>query len=69
MFSNLLLNINQRDLDEEGTYTNQNKQTIKKIGPRRLKSLEVMHSVLQLLYPSNGKLALSMMQFIKQVKK
>jgi hypothetical protein len=28
-----------------------------------------MHSVLQLLYPSNGKLAVSMMQFIKQVKK
>lgn len=28
-----------------------------------------MHAVLQLLYPSNGKLAVSMMQFIKSVKK
>lgn len=56
-------------MDEDNTYTNQNKLTVKKIGQKRLKSLELMHSVLQLLYPSNGKLAVSMMQFIKQVKK
>ena len=31
--------------------------------------LEVIHSVLQLLYPSNGKLAQSMMKFIQQARK
>lgn len=70
MFSNLLLNVSQGDLGEgDNTLRNQNMRTVKKIGQKRLRSLEVMHNVLQLLYPSNGKLALSMMQFIKQVKK
>lgn len=59
MFSNLILNINQRD--DEVTYTNQNQINVKKLGQRRLKSLEVIHAVLQLLYPSNGKLARSML--------
>lgn len=49
--------------------TNQNEKTIHRLGLIRLRSLETIHSVLQLLYPSNGKLALSMMQFIKQAKK
>ena len=66
MFSNLLLTINERgDLgEEEATYTNQNGNTVKRIGQKRLKSLEVIHSILQLLHPSNGKLAQSMMKFI-----
>jgi len=69
MFSNLLLTVTQEELDEDREYSNQNRKRIQKIGQKRLKSLEVMHSLLQLLYPSNGKLAVSMMQFIKQVKK
>lgn len=69
MFSNLLLTITHEELNDDREYSNQNKKRIQKIGQKRLKSLEVMHSLLQLLYPSNGKLAVSMMQFIKQVKK
>ena len=41
LFSNLLLNITQRDF-EDTTYTNQNRRTIGKIGQKRLKSLELM---------------------------
>lgn len=69
LFSNLLLNINQGDLQDEKPYVNQNQLVIKKIGQKRLRSLEVMQGILQLVYPSNGKLAISMTQFIKSVKK
>ena len=68
LLSNLLLNITQSDLDEE-RISNQNEQRLRRLGQKRLRSLETIHGVLQLLYPSNGKLALSMMQFIKQAKK
>ena len=69
LFSNLLLNINQGDLQDEKPYINQNQLVVKKIGQKRLRSLEVMQGILQLVYPSNGKLAISMTQFIKSVKK
>lgn len=49
---------------EVDMYLNQNGVRVKKIGFKRLMCLEVIHSVLQLLYPSNGKLAQSMMKFI-----
>lgn len=49
--------------------TNQNELRLRRVGLKRLRSLEAIHGVLQLLYPSNGKLATSMMQFIKQAKK
>lgn len=67
----MILNITQADNSDgpNEKYTNQNEKTIHKLGLKRLRSLETIHSILQLLYPSNGNLALSMMQFIKQAKK
>lgn len=48
MFSNLLLTINEQgDLGDQGaTYFNQNNKNVKRIGQKRLKSLEVIHSIL-----------------------
>lgn len=71
LISNLLLTINESGSfgQEEETYTNQNGVTVKRIGFKRLKSLEVLHSVFQLVHPSNGKLATSMMKFLQQASK
>ena len=71
LISNLLLTINESGSfgQEEETYTNQNGVTVKRIGFKRLKSLEVLHSVFQLVHPSNGKLANSMMKFLQQASK
>ena len=59
---NLIITINSRGLkgsDElsQNEYTNQNGKTIRKIGLTRLRSMELLETILSLLNPSNGALA------------
>ena len=65
MFYNLILQVNSFDIRHHTTsgtgtdgayYTNQYGEKIRRMGQARLKSLELIHSILLLLYPSAGAL-------------
>lgn len=57
LFYSLLVLINTVDLGPEGTYTNQYNQKIQKFGQSRLRSLEIINSLLSFMHPSYGALA------------
>ena len=72
MLLNLLLIVNSSDRDYDGAdtyYDNQQQHRVRKLGQRRLRALEVIYAFLQLLFPSQGKLAVAMVEFIKQAKR
>ena len=57
LFYSLLVLINTVDLGPEGRYTNQYNKNIQKFGQSRLRSLELISTLLSYMHPSYGALA------------